>query len=101
MKSKKYEALYIVSPEHDDTKVQEIADKFKSTVEQQGGTVERAEKWETRKLAFPINNLNEAHYIIMLFEAESKVPHEVGRQMRISDDVIRYRIFTREDEAEA
>lgn len=97
MKSRKYEALYIVSSEHEDSKVQEIADRFKSVVEQKGGSVDRAEKWETRKLAFPIGDHTEGHYIIMHFEADSQVPHEVGRQMRISDDVIRYRIFTRED----
>jgi small subunit ribosomal protein S6 len=96
-KTRKYEAFYIVSPGLDDSGVQALADRFKEVVEKQGGAVEQAGKWDKRKLAYEIDGHKEGNYILMLFEAEAKVPAELSRQMRNSDDVIRHRIFLKED----
>lgn len=93
MNTRKYEALYIVSPTLTDAEVQAIADRYKGVVETQGGTVESAGKWEKRKLAYEVNGLKEANYILMNFEAGSQVPAELGRQMRNHDEVVRHRIF--------
>ncbi len=97
MNTRKYEALYIVSPTLTDSDVKSIAEKYKGVVEGQGGTVEKAEKWEKRKLAYEIEGLKEGNYILMLFEADAKVPAELSRQMRNNDEVIRHRIFLKED----
>lgn len=96
MNKRKYEALYIVSGALNDSEVKAIADRFKNTVETQGGQVDKAEKWEKRKLAYEINGHKDGNYIIMHFDAESKVPAELSRQMRISDDVIRHRIYVKQ-----
>lgn len=93
MNTRKYEAFYIVAPNLNDAEVQAIADKFKGVVEAQGGTVQSAGKWEKRKLAYPIDNHKEGNYVQMNFEAEGKVPAELSRQMRNSDDIIRHRVF--------
>lgn len=97
MKVNKYEALYIVAPELSTEDVQKIADRFKEVVEKQGGTVESAGLWEKRKLAYEIEDFKEGNYILMHFESNSDVPAELSRQMRNSDDVIRHRIFSREE----
>ena len=89
----KYEAFYIVKPEFSDADVQKIADRFKTVVEEKGGTVEKAAKWDKRKLAYEINGFKEGNYILMNFEAPPTVPAELNRLMRINDDVIRHRIF--------
>jgi small subunit ribosomal protein S6 len=91
--SKKYEAFYIVKPELSDADVQKIADRFKGVVEDHGGSVEKAAKWDKRKLAYEINGFKEGNYVLMNFEAPAKLPHELNRLMRISDDVIRHRIY--------
>ena len=96
MNTRKYEAFYIVKPNLNDAEVQAIADKFKGVVETQGGTVEKAAKWDKRKLAYEINGLKEGNYVLMYFECEAKVPTELNRQMRISDDIVRHRIYLRE-----
>lgn len=93
MPTRKYEAFYIVKPDLTDADVQKVADKFKEIVENQGGTVESAAKWEKRKLAYEIKGLKEGNYVLMHFEAEAKVPAELNRLMRISDDIIRHRIY--------
>ncbi len=91
--SRKYEAFYIVKPDFSDPDVQKVADKFKGIVEDKGGTVEQAAKWDKRKLAYEINGFKEGNYILMHFEADGAVPAELNRLMRISDDVIRHRIY--------
>lgn len=94
---KKYEAFYIVKPEFAEADVQKIADRFKAVVEQNGGAVESAGKWDKRKLAYEIDGHKEGTYVLMNFEAPPRVPAELGRLLRINDDVIRHRIFLREE----
>ena len=95
--SKKYEAFYIVKPDFNDGDVQKIADHFKGVVESNGGSVEKAAKWDKRKLAYEVNGFKEGNYVIMNFEAPAALPAELGRLMRINDDVIRHRIYKLED----
>jgi small subunit ribosomal protein S6 len=87
MATRSYEALYIVRPELKDSEIQKIADKFKKVVEDKGGSVSKAEKWEKRKLAYEIANLK---------DAEGDVPAELNRLLNISDDIIRHQIVKQE-----
>ncbi len=91
--SRKYEAFYIVKPEFTDADVQKVADKFKGIVEEKGGSVEQAAKWDKRKLAYEIDGFKEGNYVLMNFEADATLPSELNRLMRISDDIIRHRIY--------
>ncbi len=93
---RKYEALYIVSPKLNESEVTAIAEKFKKAAEENGAKVSKAQLWEKRKFAYEINHMKEGNYIIMEFESETSVPNELNRLMRISDDVIRHRIFALE-----
>lgn len=96
-KNRKYEAFYIVKPEMSDPDVQKVADRFRQVVESHGGTVEKAGKWDKRKLAYEINGYKEGNYVLMNFESPGDQIAELNRLMRINDDVIRHRIFAVED----
>lgn len=89
---KKYEALYIVPPTLNTDEIKAVTDKFKGIVERNGGTVDRAELWEKRKLAYEIKGLREGNYIIMVFDAPPALPAELDRLMRIDDTVVRHTI---------
>lgn len=93
MNNRKYEAMYIVRPDMADGDIEKLADRFKSVVEEKGGTVESAGKWEKRKLAYELAGLKEGNYIQMNFESGPAVPQELNRLLGIHDDVIRHRIF--------
>lgn len=93
---KKYEAFYIVSASLSDDDVQKIADRFKKVVEDKGGSVASAGKWDKRRLAYEIDGHKEGNYVLMHFEAGPDVPAELNRLLRISDDVIRHRIFSQD-----
>jgi small subunit ribosomal protein S6 len=92
MDTRKYEAFYIVPSSLSDDEVQKVADHFKEVVEKNGGTVESAEKWEKRKLAYEINGHRDGNYVLMKFDAPAPAPNELNRLMRINDSVIRHRI---------
>ena len=97
MNNRKYEAFYIVQPDLADGDVQKIADKFKGIVEERGGSVEKASKWDKRKLAYEVKGFKEDNYVLMNFEALTALPRELNRLMQISDDMIRHRIYTIEE----
>lgn len=94
---RKYEAMVIARPELSDADVQKLADRFKGVIEEQGGTCNNASKWEKRKLAYEINGNKEGNYVLFEFECDPKAPHEIDRLMGINDDIIRHRIFSKED----
>ena len=97
MATRKYEAFYIVKPELTDSDVQKLADRYKGVVEQHGGVVESAAKWDKRKLAYEVNGFKEGNYIMMYFESGPKIPSELNRLLGINDEVIRHRIYLREE----
>lgn len=97
MPNRKYEAFYIVKPDLSDPEVQKIADRYKGVVEQNGGNVESASKWDKRKLAYEINGFKEGNYVLMHFDSPANTPAELSRLLGISDDVIRHRIYLREE----
>lgn len=97
---KKYEAFYIVPPTMTDAEVAKVAENFKGVVEKNGGTVESAEKWDKRKLAYEIKGHKEGNFVLMHFEAPPQVPAELNRLMRINDDIVRHQIIVREDVAQ-
>ncbi len=90
--SKAYEVLYIIKPDLNDGEVSKIADRFKQVVIQHGGTVESADKWDKRRLAYEIKGQKEGIYLLMKFTCPAEVPAELNRLMRISDDVVRHMI---------
>lgn len=92
-----YETMFIARPELGDSDVQKLADRFKTVVEENGGTVASAAKWDKRKLAYEINGHKEGNYVLLQFEAPSAVPAELNRLLGINDDVIRHRTFRIDD----
>lgn len=94
-----YEAIYIVDPDLGEEQVNAIAGKYKSLVETQGGTVEKIDVWERRKLAYEIKGRTEGIYVVMQFTCFPVVEAELRRIFLISEDQIRYMIL-RPDEIE-
>ncbi len=86
----KYEVLYILNASLDDAAKEEIIEKFKAVVVNAGGEVESVDKWGVKKLAYEINFKSEGYYTLMNFTAPAQLVAELERQMRISDDVMRF-----------
>ncbi|MGC8784326.1 MAG: 30S ribosomal protein S6 [Armatimonadota bacterium] len=87
-----YEAMYLVHPSVDEERLAEIIARYNQVVESAGGVIEHSGKWDHRRLAYPINKVQEATYVLMYFRADPQVPAELDRLFRISDEVIRHLI---------
>ena len=70
-----YEAMYILDPALSEEAIAALVAKFKAVVEA-NGTVSEIDEWGKRRLAYPINDLNECHYVLMTFTA---APELLGR----------------------
>lgn len=86
----KYEVVYILNAKLDEAGIDALVEKFKGVVTTEGGSVDGVDKWGVKKLAYAINYKTEGYYVLMNFTAEASVPAELERQMRITDDVMRF-----------
>ena len=83
-----YEIVYLVHPDQSE-QVGAMADRYKDVIEQGGGTVHRYEDWGRRQLAYPINKIHKAHYIMMNVEVNQETLDEVENLFRFNDAIIR------------
>ena len=56
------------------------------------GTVKEVDEWGKRRLAYPINDLNEGYYVLMSFDSDAAFPNELARVLRITDGVMRSQV---------
>lgn len=87
----KYELVYILRPNIEEEKRNQLLDKFKGIIETDG-KVENVDEWGSRRLAYEIDKLNEGYYVLINFDSGRDVPKELGRNLKISDEVIRHMI---------
>ena len=88
----KYEMLVIFSASLSDEQKDAIVDKYTKLMEKDGGKVEsvnKANPWGVRKLAYPIKYKNEGYYVLYNFESTADVAHNVVSLMRIDENVLR------------
>ena len=90
-----YEVLYIINPAVGEDETAALVAKFKELAESRG-TVTEVEEWGKRKLAYPINDLEEGYYVLMTFTADPAFPAELDRKMRIDTNVMRSIIISKE-----
>ena len=88
----KYELLTIFSTSLSDEQKDAIVAKYTKLMEKDGGkveTVNKANPWGLRKLAYPINYKNDGYYVLYVFESTADVAKEVVSLMRIDENVLR------------
>ena len=88
-----YEALYIIDNSIDDAAKEAAVAKYEGIVTNNGGTVEKSDRWGTKRYAYPINFKNEGYYVLMTFQGVSALPKELERQMGNADEIIRYMVI--------
>ena len=91
---RKYEMLYILSTELAEEVRDGIIAKFENVVKENGGSVEKVDKWGVKKLAYPINYKTEGYYVLMAFESDVNLITELKRVAGITDGILR-RLITK------
>ncbi|MGH9645599.1 MAG: 30S ribosomal protein S6 [Bryobacteraceae bacterium] len=92
-----YEELFIVKPDAPEEEVDAYIGQLKELITNGKGTVEKADKWGTRKLAYRVSKYNEGVYVLFQFSSSPELVKEVERRMRVTDLVIKF-ITVRIDE---
>jgi small subunit ribosomal protein S6 len=92
-----YEQLFIVRPDVTDEEIDPFVEQLKQTITQGGGTVEKADKWGVRKLAYRVGKRDEGYYVLLQFTSGPEAVKENERRFRVSDLVMKY-ITVRIDE---
>ena len=95
-----YEAVYIMDPDLGDERIGAITAKYRAIIETGGGTLEKIDVWERRRLAYEIKGRTEGIYVVMQFRSKPDVEAELRRIFQISEDQIRYLIIRRDDAEE-
>lgn len=83
-----YEIVFMVHPDQSE-QVPAMIERYTASVKEAGGQVHRLEDWGRRQLAYPINKLHKAHYVLMNVEAPQSVIDELETNFRYNDAVLR------------
>ena len=94
--SSSYEVLYILNPTLGEEETAALVARFKELAEGHGSVTE-VDEWGKRRLAYPINDLEEGYYVLMTFTADPAFPAELDRLMRINVSVMRSIIVAKDE----
>ncbi|KAA0016146.1 30S ribosomal protein S6 [Salinicola corii] len=83
-----YEIVFMVHPDQSE-QVPAMVERYTSLVTENGGTVHRLEDWGRRHLAYPINKIHKAHYVLMNIECSGETLDEIENIFRFNDAIIR------------
>ncbi|MCW8886665.1 MAG: 30S ribosomal protein S6 [Motiliproteus sp.] len=91
-----YEIIFMVHPDQSD-QVAAMTERYKGIIEGAAGTVHRLEDWGRRQLAYPINKIHKAHYVLMNVECTGEALEELTNLFRFNDAVIRNMVVRMKD----
>ncbi|MBI2188264.1 MAG: 30S ribosomal protein S6 [Acidobacteria bacterium] len=97
--NRKYELVYIVSPDATEEQVAELHGQVEAVVQRMGGQLEKTENWGRRKLAYVIGRHKEGLYVLDVINGSGELMKEIDRRLKVYDTVIR-QLIVRVDEAE-
>lgn len=92
-----YEVVFLVHPDQSE-QVSGMIERYTSAVTGSGGKIHRLEDWGRRQLAYPINKIHKAHYVLMNIECADEALEELTTNFRYNDAVLR-NLVVRTDEA--
>lgn len=92
-----YEFMYIVSPEVEEENLETLTTKVEQMITDGGGEILRHQSWGRRRLAYPIRNFREGHYILDHLDLEPAAISELKARLALTEEVIRYLLVRTEE----
>ena len=90
-----YEIVFMVHPDQSE-QVPAMIERYRSMIESAAGAIHRLEDWGRRQLAYPINKIHKAHYVLMNIECDQATLNQLQSAFRFNDAVIRNLIIKRD-----
>ena len=91
-----YEIVFLVHPDQSE-QVPAMVERYKKIIEEDNGSVHRLEDWGRRQLAYPIQKIHKAHYVLMNVECGDEALAELSSNFRFNDAVIRNMVIRRNE----
>ncbi|MFY9178659.1 MAG: 30S ribosomal protein S6 [Venatoribacter sp.] len=91
-----YEIVFLVHPDQSE-QVPAMVERYTNTIEADGGKIHRFEDWGRRHLAYPINDMHKAHYILMNIECSQVALDELATNFRYNDAILRNLVIRRDE----
>ena len=91
-----YEIVFLVHPDQSE-QVPAMLERYRNSIESAGGKIHRLEDWGRRQLAYPIQKLAKAHYVLMNIECGTEALNELESAFRFNDAVLRNLIISRKE----
>jgi len=85
-----YETVFIARQDLSDAQVKDVTSAYEKIITEAGGKILKTENWGLRTLAYRINKNRRGHYVLIESDSASPAVIEMERQMRLSEDVLRY-----------
>jgi small subunit ribosomal protein S6 len=93
---RQYETAFLITPKLEEEEAEKLIEKMAEVVKKKKGKMVNIEKWGKRRLAYPIDKLDEAVYVFFHYEGEPDIPHELQRRFRQTETIIRYLTLKKE-----
>jgi small subunit ribosomal protein S6 len=98
--NRKYELVYVVSPDATDEQVTELHTQVEGIAQRMGGTIDKTENWGRRRLAYEIGRHKEGTYVLEVLDGSGELMKEIDRRLKVTDLVIRH-LVVRVDEVQS
>jgi small subunit ribosomal protein S6 len=85
-----YECVFITRQDISAPQVEALTDHFTKVVQDSGGTIAKREYWGLRSLSYRIRKNRKGHYMLLNIDAAAPAVHEMERQMRLNEDIVRH-----------
>ncbi len=93
----KYETVFIINPNVEDTGVKALIEKFSNLINSDG-KIEQVDELGMKKLAYEIGKHKEGNYVVINFQANTGLIKELERIYRITDEVIKFIVVKKDEE---
>src|SRR3569832_2462036 len=91
-----YEIVFIVHPDQSE-QVPAMIERYRANITSRGGSVHRLEDWGRRQMAYPIQKVHKAHYVLMNIECDQETLEELEHGFKFNDAVLRHLTIKRDD----
>ena len=88
-----YEVAFIIRPEVEQEDQQQLVERLSQMLTADGGQVDNVDTWGRRRLAYPINKVNEGYYYFIQGQFSSSVLPELDRTAKLSEDIVRHMVI--------
>jgi small subunit ribosomal protein S6 len=93
---RQYETAFLITPKLEEEETEKLIENMAEVVKKKKGKMVNIENWGKRRLAYPIDKLDEAIYVFFHYGGDPDIPHELQRHFRQTETVIRYLTLKKE-----